>query len=249
MSVISYPRPLYSDPAIRYSYKPNRLNISAITQGATTTITTSADHNFVIGQLVRFIIPPDYGMREINNLDTPITQAPDIILRNEPETATDGTATYSQEVLASYKMANPNLFINTQTLKIFIDAGGANETIYIDDGLGNIIYVSGTYTIDESTSSIDYETTILTLSFTATPPISTSVTINCSYNLGVYTNRFYIPINSTPFTAFTNPGTSTPAQVLAIGDILNGYTSTTGANVASVAIPGSFINISPQETS
>lgn len=40
--------------------------ISAITLGQTTTITTTAAMDYVIGQLVRLIIPPSYGTRQLN---------------------------------------------------------------------------------------------------------------------------------------------------------------------------------------
>lgn len=38
-------------------YNPSRFNISAITNGQTTTITTSVAHNYVVGQVVRLTIP------------------------------------------------------------------------------------------------------------------------------------------------------------------------------------------------
>lgn len=41
-------------------YKPSRFVISAITLGFPTLITTSSDHNYVVGQLVRFFIPTPY---------------------------------------------------------------------------------------------------------------------------------------------------------------------------------------------
>jgi hypothetical protein len=38
---------------------------------------------------------------------------------------------------------------------------------------------------------------------------------------------------------------TTQAQILAIGDYNNGYTSTNGPNIPLVSTPGAFINISP----
>lgn len=67
MTVISYPIPAYSNVPIEPQfYQPSRFVITAITLGQTTTITTSVDHNYVIGQLVRLIIPPPYGTRQLN---------------------------------------------------------------------------------------------------------------------------------------------------------------------------------------
>lgn len=66
-TVISYPIPPYSNPPINPQYyQPSRFVISAITRGVTTTVTTSENHNYVVGQQVRFIIPPAYGIRQLN---------------------------------------------------------------------------------------------------------------------------------------------------------------------------------------
>lgn len=64
---IKGPVPPYSNLNINAQfYLPNRFIISAISLGATTTITTSVDHNYVIGQQVRLIIPPSFGSRQLN---------------------------------------------------------------------------------------------------------------------------------------------------------------------------------------
>lgn len=42
-------------------YQPRVFDISAISNGLTTTITTSVNHDYVIGQLVRLFIPSFYG--------------------------------------------------------------------------------------------------------------------------------------------------------------------------------------------
>jgi hypothetical protein len=67
MTVISYPIPAYSNVPINPQYyQPRRFVITAVAIGNTTTITTSTDQDFVIGQLVRFIIPPPFGIRQLN---------------------------------------------------------------------------------------------------------------------------------------------------------------------------------------
>lgn len=53
---------------VPYLYVPGVSYISAITLGATTTITTTAAHNFVVGQAVGFRIPTLYGTTELNTL-------------------------------------------------------------------------------------------------------------------------------------------------------------------------------------
>lgn len=68
---IKGPIALYSNPPIQPQYfQPWRFNISAITLGATTTVTmvipTITNLNYVIGQQVRLIIPPQFGCRQLN---------------------------------------------------------------------------------------------------------------------------------------------------------------------------------------
>ncbi len=65
--VISYPIPPYQNlPINAQYYSPSRFVISAVTLGQTTTITTSVNHNYVIGQEIRLIIPPSFGCRQLN---------------------------------------------------------------------------------------------------------------------------------------------------------------------------------------
>ena len=137
MSVISYPIPPYQNlPIEPQNYQPRAFVISAITLGISTLVTTVDDMNYVVGQLVRLIIPETYGCRQLNGQE-------------------------------GYVLGIP----------------AANQV---------------------------------------------QVSINSSMNVN-------------PYIASSQP---TPAQILAIGDVNTGYTSSTGASVPLVAIPGSFINIS-----
>lgn len=66
-TVISYPIPAYSNVPIDADfYQPSRFVISNITLGQTTTVTTTTDHNYVIGQEVRLIIPAKFGCAQLN---------------------------------------------------------------------------------------------------------------------------------------------------------------------------------------
>jgi len=47
-------------------YQPWVFPIANITQAQTAVVTTAANNNYVVGQLVRFLIPAAYGMRQIN---------------------------------------------------------------------------------------------------------------------------------------------------------------------------------------
>lgn len=67
MTVISYPIPPYSNVPIEpQNYQPRQFFISGITLGTITTVTTTQDMDYVIGQLVRLIIPPQFGCRQLN---------------------------------------------------------------------------------------------------------------------------------------------------------------------------------------
>ncbi len=67
--VISYPIPAYQNVPIQADfYQPSRFEISAITRGQTTQITTSIDHNYVVGQLVRLLIPVLFGSYQLNEV-------------------------------------------------------------------------------------------------------------------------------------------------------------------------------------
>ena len=57
-------------------YKPSRFVISAIGLGATTLITTTVALNYVVGQVVRFIIPLTFGTRQLNEQQGVVTQVP-----------------------------------------------------------------------------------------------------------------------------------------------------------------------------
>ena len=47
-------------------YKPSVFFISNITFGSETNITTTVNHNYVIGQQIRLTIPPTYGAQQLN---------------------------------------------------------------------------------------------------------------------------------------------------------------------------------------
>jgi hypothetical protein len=67
MSAISGPIAPYSNVPIQPQfYLPSRFVISDVELGKTTTVTMTEDHNYVIGQQVRLLIPPTFGCRQLN---------------------------------------------------------------------------------------------------------------------------------------------------------------------------------------
>lgn len=136
--VITFPTPAYQNvPITPQYYEPSRFVISDVDLGQTTTVTTSEDHNYVVGQEVRLLIPASFGCFQLNNLNGFVLSIP---ADDQVEISIDSSRNVNQ-------------------------------------------YIAATPTIQEP-------------------------------------------------------------QIVAIGDINQGYTSSTGRNVAMINIPGSFINIS-----
>lgn len=76
-TVISSPVPAYANVPIEAQfYQPSRFVISNVTLGQTTIVTTSEDHNYVIGQEVRLIIPPSFGCYQLNGLSGLVLSIP-----------------------------------------------------------------------------------------------------------------------------------------------------------------------------
>jgi len=76
-TVITYPTPPYSNlPIEPQNYLPNQFFISSITRGLTTTITTSVNLNFVIGQIIRLLIPPLWGAYQLNEQQAIVISIP-----------------------------------------------------------------------------------------------------------------------------------------------------------------------------
>lgn len=67
MSYFSGPTPPYNNPPIQPQfYEPSMFFIEDVTLGQTTIVTTTEDTNYVIGQLVRLLIPNAFGCTQLN---------------------------------------------------------------------------------------------------------------------------------------------------------------------------------------
>ena len=61
------PTPPYANvPIAPQNYNPSQFFISNVTLGQSTTVTTTVNHNYVIAQLIRLIIPNGYGCTDLN---------------------------------------------------------------------------------------------------------------------------------------------------------------------------------------
>lgn len=71
------PNALYNNPPIKPQYySPREKRITALSTGASTVVTTATDNQFVIGQLVRLLIPTFYGSFQLNGLEGYVTAKP-----------------------------------------------------------------------------------------------------------------------------------------------------------------------------
>lgn len=74
---IQGPVPPYSNVNINAQYYiPNVFEISNISLGVNTTITTAINHNYVIGQIIRLNIPESFGCTQINQKTGQVLEIP-----------------------------------------------------------------------------------------------------------------------------------------------------------------------------
>ena len=135
---MTFPYP-YSGPIALYNnlpiepqfYQPSRFVISAISLGPTTTITTTVNNNYVVGQEVRLLIPPSFGSYQLNEQTGFIISIP----------ASD------QFVLNIDSSMNVNAFINSSsTTQAQCVAMGDLNTGQTNTGrTNNITYIPGSF--------------------------------------------------------------------------------------------------------
>lgn len=89
-----------------YLYFPGTSFISSITTGTTTTIDTTAGHNFVVGQEVAFRIPTSWGTYQLNSL--PNTQIPGSPIYGYVVSVTDYNTVVVNINSSSYTAFNSN---------------------------------------------------------------------------------------------------------------------------------------------
>lgn len=66
MAIVGPIAPQSNPPINPQYYQPQRFQISNLSFGQTTTVTATAAMDYVVGQLVRLIIPPRFGSRQLN---------------------------------------------------------------------------------------------------------------------------------------------------------------------------------------
>lgn len=139
---MAYPYP-YPGPIAPYNnvpieptwYQPRRFVISAVSLGQTTTITTTTDMDYVVGQLVRLLIPRPYGCTQLNNAEAYVISIP---ADNQVELALDSSLNVNSFISASY-IEGPQIVaignINTGTTN---SSGRTNNSTFIPGSFINI---------------------------------------------------------------------------------------------------------------
>jgi len=132
-TVISYPVPAYANVPIESQfYIPSRFVISDISLGITTTVTTTVDHDYVIGQQVRLIIPPSYGTRQLNErtayvLSIPTTTQVLLALNSQfMDPFISSSATTKAQILAIGDVNQGQINANPNTETTFIPGSFIN---------------------------------------------------------------------------------------------------------------------------
>lgn len=115
-------------------YQPRMFFIEDIDLGSTTTVTTTEDHDYVIGQQCRLIIPPSNGCRQLNEKTGIVISIPsdtqvvlDINSSQNVDAFVSSNATTQPQILAIGD-------VNTGP----INTGRTNNTTYIQGSFINI---------------------------------------------------------------------------------------------------------------
>jgi hypothetical protein len=128
------PVPPESNPPINPQYyAPRQFFISNVALGTTTTVTTSVNHDYVVGQLVRLLIPPTYGCSQLNEQQGYVLSIP-----------------AANEVVVGIYSAGGNAFISSPTYgptkPQIIAVGDVNNGVINSSGRTNTgTFIPGSY--------------------------------------------------------------------------------------------------------
>lgn len=129
------PFPAYANPPIEPQfYKPRNYVIESIALGKFTTVTTSVDNDYVVGQQIRFVIPEQYGTRQLNQVTGYI-----ISIITSDEFVVDIDSSQMDAFISATALQQPQVVaigdINTGQ----INSNGRNSTLnYIPGSFQNI---------------------------------------------------------------------------------------------------------------
>jgi hypothetical protein len=129
---ISGPIAPYSNVPIEAQfYQPSRFVISNVTLGTTTIVTTTVNHNYVVGQLVRLLIPPQYGCFQLNEKTGYVIRIP---AANQVEVIIDSSTNVNSYIAATAPNSPEIIAVGD------INSGPTNM-----GRTNNITYISGSF--------------------------------------------------------------------------------------------------------
>lgn len=103
------------------------------------------------------------------------------VLTSQAQANADGTATYTiADILSSFRATEPNAELEPGSVVLTFDPGGANETVFTDQGDATFLRTSGVaYNI--GSSSINYATGAIVLNFSGGTP-ALGITVSAAFN-------------------------------------------------------------------
>lgn len=122
-----------SNPPIEPQYYlPSVFTISALSLGPSTTVTTAINHNYVVGQIIRLLIPQPYGSYQLNEQEGLVTSIPT-----------------ANQVVVNINSSTANAFIypiaNELTLPQIIPIGDINSGQTNTGRTNNLTFIPGSF--------------------------------------------------------------------------------------------------------
>lgn len=113
-------------------YQPRIFNILAISLGQTTTVTTTVDHDYVVGQLTRLLISQAFGSYQLNEKQAYVISIP----------AANQVVLDMNSTLASLFIYDPTSSLSQPQI---VPIGDANSGQINTGRTGNITYIPGSF--------------------------------------------------------------------------------------------------------
>lgn len=131
MAIVGPIAPYSNVPINAQYYQPSRFVISALSFGASTTVTTTVDNNYVVGQLCRLLIPSNCGSRQLNEAEGYVLSIP----------------AANQVTLAIYSVGTTALIVpSSGTLPQIMAIGDINSGQINSNGSQNTVtYIPGSF--------------------------------------------------------------------------------------------------------
>lgn len=113
-------------------YQPQVFDISAITLGPTTTVTTTVNHDYVVGQTVRLLIAQPFGSFQLNEQVANVISIP-----------------AANQVVLSFNSTSASPFISNPTSNVsqpqIVATGDVNSGQINTGRTGNLTFIPGSF--------------------------------------------------------------------------------------------------------